>query len=139
MKKALIIVQSKNNIAQKFGEAIAEFLNYRGLTSELIPINGFEPKYLNGTDYVFLSGWKNESLFSVKHPDSEWETFVQKLPALNGIKTALFAANKFFSGGMLKSMKKYLSKKTENLDFTFKSNDGFLTVSDKLTLNEFIK
>ncbi len=139
MKKALIIVQNKNNIAKKFGEAIAEFLGYRGLSYELIPINSFEPKYLNGADYLFLSGWKNESLFSVKHPDSEWETFVQNLPVLNGIKTALFAANKFFSGGMLKSMKKYLSKKTENLDFTLKSNDGFLTVSDKLTLNEFIK
>jgi flavodoxin len=139
MKKALIIVQSKNSTAQRFGEAIAEFLNYRGLASELIPINGFDPKYLNGTDYVLLSGWKNESLFSTKHPDNEWEEFVKRLPSLNGIKTALFAANKFFSGGMLKRMKKYLSKKTENLDFTFKSSDGFLTVSDKLALNEFIK
>jgi flavodoxin len=139
MKKALIIVQSKNSTTQKFGESIAEFLNYRGLTSELIPINSFEPKYLNGADYLLLSGWKNESLFSVKHPDNEWEAFIQRLPTLDGIKTALFTANKFFSVGMLKKMKKYLRKKTENLDYTFKSRDGYLTVSDKLVLNEFIK
>jgi len=139
MKKALIIVQSKNNTTQKFGEAIAEFLGYRGLSYELISINSFEPKYLNGADYLLVSGWKNESLLSAKRPDSEWEEFVKKLPSLNGIKTALFAANKFFSSGMLKKMKKYLSKKTENLDFTFKSRDGYLTVSDKLELNEFIK
>jgi flavodoxin len=139
MKKALIIVQSKNSTTQKFGESIAEFLGYRGLAYELIPINNFEPKYLNGADYLLLSGWKNESLFSVKRPDNEWEEFVNKLPSLNGIKTALFAANKFFSGGMLKKMKKYLGKKTENLDYTFKSRDGYLTVSDKLVLNEFIK
>ena len=139
MKKALIIVQSKNSTTQKFGEAIAEFLLNRGLAAELVPLNNFNPNYLNGTDYLLLSGWKNESLFSVKRPDSDWENFVKSLPTLNGIRTALFTANKFFSGGMLKKMKKYLSKKTENLDYALKSRDGSLTISDKLVLNEFIK
>jgi len=78
-------------------------------------------------------------LFSSKHPDNEWETFVTKLPALKGIKTALFTTYKFFSGGMLRSMKKYLGNKTENLEFAFTSRDGSLSVSDKLTLNDFIK
>jgi flavodoxin len=139
MKKALIIVQSKNSTTQKFGEAITEFLLNRGLSAELIPINNFQPNYLNGADYILLSGWKNNSLLSIKHPDNEWENFVKGLPTLNGIKTALFTANKFFSGGMLKSMKKYLRKKTENLDYALKSRDGSLTISDKLVLNEFIK
>ena len=102
MKKALIIVQSKNSTNQKFGEAIAEFLLNRGLSAELVPINNFDPNYLNGADYLLLSGWKNESLFSVNRPDNDWENFVKRLPTLEGIKTALFTANKFFSGGMLK-------------------------------------
>ena len=139
MKKALIIVQSKNNTTGKFGEVIAEFLLHRGLTAELIPINSFEPKYLNGADYLLLSGWENKSLFPIKHPDKEWETFLKRLPTLDGIKTALFTANKFFPGGILNSMKKYLGEKTGNLDYTFKSRNGSLTISDKLVLNEFIK
>jgi len=139
MKKALIIVQSKNSPTKKFGEEIAEFLLYRGLSAELVPIDSFEPKKLEGANYLLLSGWRNGSLFSPRRPDNEWATFVKKLPTLNGIKTALFTSYKFFSGGMLRSMKKYLANKTENLEFAFTSRDGSLSISDKLTLNEFLK
>lgn len=139
MKKALIIVQSKNSPTKKFGEEIAEFLLGRGLSAELVPIDSFEPKKLEGADYLLLSGWRNGALFSPKNPDNEWATFVKKLPTLDGIKTALFTSYKFFSGGMLRSMKKYLRNKTENLEFAFTSRDGSLSISDKLTLNEFIK
>ncbi len=139
MKKALIIVQSKNSPTKKFGEEIAEFLLYRGLSAELVPIDSFEPKKLEDADYLLLSGWRNGSLFSPKHPDNEWAAFVKKLPTLNGIKTALFTSYKFFSGGMLRSMKKYLANKTGSLEFAFTSRDGSLSISDKLTLNDFIK
>jgi len=139
MKKALIIVQGKNSRTKRFGEEIAEFLLNRGLSAELVPIGSFEPKNLEGADYLLLSGWRYGSLFSSKHPDNEWETFVKKLPTLKGIKTALFTTYKFFSGGMLRSMKKYLGNKTENLEFAFTSRDGSLSISDKLTLNDFIK
>ena len=139
MKKALIIVQSKNSRTKKFGEEIAEFLLNRGLSAELVPINSFEPKKLEGADYLLLSSWKNDSLFSAKSPDNEWVTFVKRLPTLNGIKTAIFTSYKFFSGGMFKGMKKYLREKTQNLEYAFKSRDGSLSVSDKLSLNEFIK
>ena len=139
MKKALIIVQSKNSPTKKFGEEIAEFLLGRGLSAELIPIGSFEPKKLEDADYLLLSGWRNGSLFSSKQPDNEWETFVKKLPTLEGIKTALFTTYKFFSGGMFKNVKKQLGNKTENLEFAFTSRDGSLSISDKLTLNDFIK
>lgn len=139
MKKALIIVQGKNNPTKKFGEEIAEFLLYRGLSAELVPIDSFEPKKLEDADYLLLSGWRNGSLFSLKHPDNEWATFVKKLPTLEGIKTALFTSYKFFSGGMFRGVKKNLRKKTEKVEFAFKSRDGSLSISDKLTLNEFIK
>lgn len=138
MKKALIVVQSKNAANQKYGEEIAKFLLYRGLAAELIPISNFEPKKLEGADYLLVSGWKNGSLFSAKHPDSEWVSFVNKLPTLNGIKTALFTTYKLFSGGFVKSMKKYLGRKANNLEFAFTSRDGSLTISDKMTLNDFI-
>ena len=137
MKKALIIVQNKNNTTRKFGEEIAQFLLNRGLSAELIPINSFEPKKLEGADYLLLSGWKNGFLFS--RTDSEWISFVKRLPTLNGIKTALFATYKVFPGGIFRSMKKYLREKTDNLSFTFKSSDGSLSVSDKLELNDFIR
>jgi flavodoxin len=139
MKKALIIVQNKNNRTKKFGEEIAEFLLNRGLSAELVPINSFEPKKLEGADYLLLGSWKNDSLFSSASPDNEWVAFVKRLPTLNGIKTALFTSYKFFSGGMLKGMKKYLREKTGKLEFALKSRDGSLSVSDKLALNEFIK
>jgi flavodoxin len=139
MKKALIIVQSKNSTIKKYGEEIAEFLLNRGLTAELVPINSFEPKKLEEADYLLLSGWKNDSLFSLKQPDNEWVSFVKKLPALSGIKTALFTTYKFFSGGMFRSMKKYLEKKTDSVDFALKSKDGTLSISDKIALNDFIK
>jgi flavodoxin len=137
MKKALIIVQNKNSTTKKFGEEIAEFLLNRGLSAELIPINSFEPKKLEGTDYLLLSGWRNGSLFS--RTDNEWISFVKRLPTLNGIKTALFATYKIFPGSMFRRMKKYLKGKTDNLAFTFKSSDGSLSVSDKLDLNDFIR
>ena len=139
MKKAIIIFQNTNNTTKKFGEEIAEFLLNRGLAAELVPISSFETKKLEGADYLLLSGWKNDSLFSLRQPDTEWESFVKKLPTLNGIKTALFTTYKFFSGGMFRSMKKYLEKKTENLDFALKSKDGSLSISDKIALNDFIK
>ncbi|MCW8803825.1 MAG: hypothetical protein OQK57_05445 [Ignavibacteriaceae bacterium] len=137
MKKALIIVQNKNNTTRKFGEEIAEFLLKRGLFAELIPINNFEPKTLDGADYLLLSGGRNGSLFS--RTDNEWINFVKRLPTLNGIKTALFATYKIFPGGIFRRMKKYLKEKTDNLTFDFKSRDGSLSVSDKLTLNDFIR
>ncbi len=100
MKKALIIVENKNNTTRKFGEEIAAFLLNRGLTAELIPINSFEPKKLEGADYLLLSGGRNGILFS--RTDSEWVNFVKRLPTLNGIKTALFATYKIFPGGMFR-------------------------------------
>jgi menaquinone-dependent protoporphyrinogen IX oxidase len=137
MKKALIIIQNKDKTTKKFGEEIANFLLNRGLAAELIPINNFEPKKLEGADYLLLSGGKSGILFS--RTDSEWINFVKRLPTLNGIKTALFATYKIFPGGMFRSMKKYLREKTDNLAFTFKSSDGSLSVSDKLDLNDFIR
>jgi hypothetical protein len=137
MKKALIIVQNKDNSTKRFGEEIAQFLLNRGLSAELIPINSFELKKLEGADYLLLSGWRNGILFS--RTDSDWVTFVKRLPTLKGIKTALFATYKIFPGGMFRRMKKYLREKTDNLAFTFKSSDGSLSVSDKLDLNDFIR
>jgi flavodoxin len=137
MKKALVIVNNKNKTTQKFGEEIAEFLLNRGLSAELIPINSFEPKKLDGADYLLVSGWSNGILFS--RTDNEWINFVKRLPTLNGIKTALFATYKIFPGGMFRRMKRYLKEKTDNLAFTFKSSDGSLSVSDKLDLNDFIR
>jgi len=136
MKKALIIVQNKNNTTKRFGEEIAEFLLNRGLTAELIPINNFDPNKLEGADYLLLSGWRNGLPFS--GTDNEWVSFVKRLPTLNGIKTALFATYKIFPGAMFRKMKRYLSEKTDNLSFDFKSRDGYLSVSDKLDLNDFI-
>jgi hypothetical protein len=137
MKKALIIVENKNSTNKKFGEEIAKFLLNRGLSTELIPINSFEPKKLEGADYLLLSGWNNGILFS--RTDNDWVSFVKRLPTLIGIKTALFATYKIFPGGMFRSMKKYLREKTDNLAFAFKSRDGSLSISDKLDLNDFIR
>lgn len=137
MKKALIIVQNKDNTTRKFGQEIADFLLNRGLAAELIPINSFEPKKLEGADYLLLSGWNNGILFS--RTDNEWVNFVKRLPTLNGIKTALFATYKIFPGSVFRTMKKYLREKTDNLSFTLKSSDGTLSVSDKLDLNDFIR
>lgn len=138
MKKALIIVHNKNSANRKLGESIAQFLLHRGLAAELIPINNFDFRKLEEADYLLLSGWKNGSLFSSSQPDSEWMNFVNNLPTLNGIRTAIFNASKLFSGRIFNRMKKYLSEKTTNVDYVFKSSDGSLTISDKLTLNEFI-
>src|SRR5512135_2423616 len=104
MKKAVIVIQNKNSTTKKYAEEIAQFLLNRGLTAELIPINSFEPKKLEEADYLLVSGWKNGSFFSAKRPDSEWVSFVNKLPTLNGIKTALFTTYNLFSGGIVKSM-----------------------------------
>jgi len=71
--------------------------------------------------------------------DNEWISFVKRLPTLNGIKTALFATYKIFPGAMFRKMKRYLREKTDNLSFDFKSRDGYLSVSDKLDLNDFIR
>ena len=138
MKKALIVVQNKNNATKRFGEEIAEFLLNRGLSAELIPLNSFEPQRLEGADYLLLSGGGNGSLISKRQLDNEWISFVKRLPTLNGIKTALFATYKIFPGGMFRRMKKYLCEKTDNLIYAFKSRDGSLSVSDKLDLNDFI-
>lgn len=137
MKKALIIIQNKNNTTRRFGEEIAEFLFKRGLAAELIPINSFEPRKLDGADYLLLGGWGNGLIFS--KTDNEWINFVNRLPSLNGIKTAFFATYKIFPGTIFKKMKKYLKGKTDEVTYDFKSRDGYLSVSDKLDLNDFIR
>jgi flavodoxin len=139
MKKAIIVVQENNKTTKRFGEEIADFLLKRGLAAELIPINNFEPNKLEGADYLLLSGWKNDHMFSTRQPDSEWVTFVKKLPTLNGIKTAMFTTYKLFSNSLLKRMKKYLSEKTENLEFAFISRDGSLSIPEKMAINDFIR
>jgi flavodoxin len=138
MKKALIIFQSKSSKTKKYGEEIAAFLLNRGLATELIPISNFEPKKLEGADYLLLSGWKNKSLLPISQPDSEWMNLINMLPTLDGIKTAMFTTYNLFAGGIIRSMKKYLSQKTKDLQFAFKSKDGSLSISDKMTLNDFI-
>ncbi|GIK59326.1 MAG: hypothetical protein HND39_05780 [Ignavibacteriota bacterium] len=137
MKKALIIIQNKNNTTRRFGEEIAEFLFKRGLAAELIPINSFEPRKLDGADYLLLGGWGNGLIFS--KTDNEWINFVNRLPSLNGIKTAFFTTYKIFPGTIFKKMKKYLKGKTDEVTYDFKSRDGYLSVSDKLDLNDFIR
>jgi flavodoxin len=139
MKKALIIFQSKNSATKKFGEEIAEFLLNRGLKAELIPLNSFEPKKLEGADYLLLSGWKSDSLMISNKPDNEWMAFIKRLPTLNGIKTALFATYKIFPGGIIRRMKKYLESKCDDVAFALKSRDGSLSIDDKLALNDFIR
>lgn len=138
MKKALIIFNNKNTKTRKFGEEIAAFLLIRGLAAELIPINNFKPEKLRDADYLLLSSWEKNSIFSTSHPNNEWTAFVNQLPTLDGIKTALFTTYKLFSGSILRSMKKYLSGKTNKLEFAIKSKDGSLSISDKMTLNEFL-
>jgi flavodoxin len=138
MQKAIIIVQDNSKTTKRFGEEIANFLLKRGLMAELIPINSFEPRKLEGADYLLLSGWRNDHLFS-KQPDSEWLNFVKTLPTLNGIKTALFTTYKLFSNSLLKRMKKYLSDKSENLEFAFTSRDGSLSIPEKMAINDFIR
>ena len=132
MKKALIIVQNNQSTTRKYGEEIAAFLLNRGLSTELVPINSFEPKNLENTDYLLLSGGRNDS-------NGEWESFVKKLPSLNGIKTALFTTYKFLGSGIFRKMKKYLRDKAEDPEIALKSRDGSLSIDDKLALNEFIK
>jgi flavodoxin len=139
MKKAIIVIQNNNRTTKKFGEEIANFLLKRGLAAELIPINNFEPKKLEGVDYLLLSGWKNDHLFSKRQPDSEWAAFVKNLPTLNGVKTALFTTYKLFSNSVLKRMRRYLSGKTENLEFAFTSRDGSLSIPEKMAINDFIR
>ena len=138
MKKALIIFSNKNNKTRRFGEEIAAFLLNRGLSTELITINNFEPTKLQDADYLLLSGWKSKSLFTFSKPDNEWMSFVNGLPSLNGIKTAMFATYNIFAGGIFRRMKKYLSGKTKDLEIAIKSKDGSLSISDKMTLNEII-
>jgi len=139
MKKAVIVIQSNSKTTKRFGEEIANFLLKRGLAAELIPINRFEPKKLEGADYLLLSGWRNDHLFSTRKPDSEWAAFVKQLPTLNGIKTAVFTTYKLFSNSVLKRMKKYLSNKTEDLEFAFTSRDGSLSIPEKMAINDFIR
>ncbi len=138
MKKALIIFNNKNSKTRKFGEEIAAFLLNRGLAAELVTINNFEPGKLQDADYLLLSGWKSSSPFSFSEPDNEWTNFINKLPSLNGIRTAMFATYNFFAGNIFRKMKKHLSGKTKDLQYVIKSKDGSLSISDKMTLNEFI-
>jgi len=139
MKKAIIVFQNQNKSIKKYSEEIADFLLIRGLSAELIPINNFKPDNLSGADYLLLSSWKNGSLLSFSKPDSEWENFVNNLPSLNGIKTAIFTTYKIFAQTVLRKMKRSLSSKTSEVEFSITSGDGSLSVADKMTLNEFIR
>ncbi len=138
MKKAIVVYDSKNNSTKRYGEEIAKFLTKRDVQAELIPITSFETKHLANVDYLLVSGWKSHGFLSIGSQDSDWVNFVKKLPALKGIKTALFTTYTIFALGV-GNMKKYLEEKTEELEFVFKSRDGSLSISDQLTLNDFLR
>jgi flavodoxin len=138
MKKAVVVYDSKNNSTKKYGEEIARFLLKRDVEAELVPINTFKTSKLENVDYLLVSGWHAGNPFSIGSEDNEWVNFVKKLPALKGIKTALFTTYTFFALGV-RNMKKYLEEKTEELEFVFKSRDGSLSITDQLTLNDFLR
>jgi flavodoxin len=138
MEKAVIVFDSKNSSTRRYGEEIAKFLFKRDVEAELIPISEFDTKYLENADYLLVSGGGKGHFLSIGSRDNDWVNFVKKLPALKGIKTALFTTYTIFAIGV-RNMKKYLEEKTEALEFVFKSRDGSLSVSDQLTLNDFLR
>jgi flavodoxin len=139
MSKILITYLSKTGITKKYSEEIAAYLQTKGATVSIAPVEEFNYEMLNDTDKLLFGAWTHGLMILLQHPDKPWKKFVESLPELPGKKAGLFTTYKLATGSMFKKMRKILDQKAIDPVIELKSKNGSLSENDKKLLDKFIQ
>ena len=138
MKTAVILYHSKTGTTRKYAEEITSYLESKGISAKISPIQAYREDLMNEVDYVFLGCWTSGLMVILQHPEKEWGDFAAKLPSMPDVKIGLFTTYKFLTGSMFRKMYKQLKGKYAAPSLELKSRDGFLSAADKERLDSFI-
>jgi len=138
MKKAAIIVNSKTGTTSKYADEISEYLNSKGLDSQIASIQDHREDMLNDADYVFFGCWTSGLMVILQHPEKIWVEFAANLRSKPDAKIALFTTYKILTGSMFRNMYKHLKGKFAAPSLELKSRNGSLSEMDKQALENLI-
>jgi flavodoxin len=138
MKKAAIIVNSKTGTTHNYAEVISQYLQSKGLETQVSSVQAYHEDMLENVDYVLLGCWTNGLMVLLQHPEQKWVDFAAKLPSMPDAKVALFTTYKILTGSMFRNMAKYLKGKFTVPSLELKSRDGSLSEKDVQALDRFI-
>lgn len=138
MKTAAILYHSKTGTTRKYAEEITSYLESKGISAKISPIQAYREDLMNDVDYVFLGCWTSGLMVILQHPEKEWVDFAAKLPSMPSAKLVFFTTYKILTGSMFRNMYKQLKGKFAAPSQELKSRDGFLSAADKVKLNSVV-
>jgi hypothetical protein len=143
VKKAIVVYRSHSGVTRRYGEAIAAFLNARGVAAQVVSVGECDMATLSGADYLLLGCWTSGLFVIAQHPDQPWLAFVRDMPVLAaapgaGPKTALFTTYKLRTGSQFPKMRAALAGKTAPPTLELQSRNGTLSAADEQALGRFI-
>jgi flavodoxin len=138
MKTAVVIYHSKTGTTRKYGEEIASYLESKGISVRISPIQAYREELLDGVDHVFLGCWTSGLMVILQHPEKEWVEFAAKLPSMPDVKVSLFTTYKILTGSMFRNMYKQLKGKFAGSSLELKSRDVLLSAADKENLDSLV-
>lgn len=138
MKKAIVLYNSKTGTTEKLAGEIRDFLNEKGLESQVASIYSFNSDDLRNVDFVFLGCWTNGLMILLQHPERTWVEFARTLPNLSGKKIGLFTTYTIATGSMFRKMREHVKCNPGDILAELKSRDGHLTESNRKDLQSFL-
>ena len=139
MKTAAIFYHSKTGTTKRYAEEINNYLQSKGLDTQVTSIQTYNENMLNKVDYVLFGCWTNGLMVVLQHPEKIWVDFAAKLPSMPDVKVGLFTTYKILTGSMFRNMYKQLKGKVSAPSLELKSRNGFLSDEDKLKLDFIIE
>ncbi len=140
MAKAIVVYRSHSGVTRRYGEAIAAYLDSKGMAAQVVSVGECDMATLAGADYLLLGCWTSGLFVVRQHPDEPWLAFVRDMPALTGPRprVALFTTYKLRTGSQFPMMRAALAGKTAAPQLELKSRDGRLSSADEAALEQFL-
>lgn len=138
MKKALIIYHSSTGTTERYALNIAEYLDKKGLKTQITSTSTFQDEMLHDSDYILFGCWTNGLFIIAQRPEPSWVEFARRLPSRLESKVALFTTYKILTGSMFRNMSKELKGKFEVPTLELKSRGPSLTENNKQELDQFL-
>jgi len=140
VKKAVVAYRSHSGVTRRYAEAIAAFLDARGVDAQVASVGECDMASVSDADYLLLGCWTSGLFVVMQHPDEPWLAFVRDMPRLTGPrpKIGLFTTYKLATGSQFPKMRDALSGQTSAPQLELKSRDGRLSAADEKALEQFL-
>ena len=138
MKTAAILYHSKTGTTWKYAEEIKNYLESKGISARISPIQAYREDLMNEVDYVFLGCWTSGLMVILQHPEKEWVDFAVKLPATPSAKLVLFTTYKILTGSMFRKMYQQVQDRFSKPSLELKARNSVLSAADKEKLDSIL-